>query len=1192
MKTITYDELMKMTKGGEPKEALSSDVEAQTETLLSKQSGPKTISYKELMALRNAPADPDEDTPYSIDTGATLKKADLKAGRNADDIRAAMVLRFGAQYEDGMGIDNDKLVEDFVDHMRYFNSNILSTAGEARFVSGLDDDKKAVMARSYELYDAMGNVFTNDGFAGAIDGVKDYIYSAATDPTNYIGILTGGMGKAAGVGLTQGGKQAVKRMAAEAMKDAAKSSATRIAATESAEAVSKKALESFAINNITGNAAKELAKKAAREEYAAFVREAGRTAYMGVLKDQAKKDAGKILLTTTALDSTFAMMQDYTLQNTLIEAGAQEQYSKLQTGFSSVLGGIGGLAQYSFGKFAGASGLGDAQTQLRVGAMRTQSREELAAATAELAEKGARASLTMNEKQAKEATDYIKNVSDSWRKKVERGMDQFDAVPTSVQFIKEVMIGADGRGGLAKMFKDAGKPLPKGTTVSDVMTSIVKYMPQEELSAINAQLKPMGITLGETTQTAQSLGDLLAVEISKGGQVLNVMSQVRKTIDAALLHGHQVVEGQVEAIEFADELAKNLKTPKYAGYIQNTWRRMLVSSPATTSINVMGFGQFYIGQSMADLFSMTGHTMYAMGVGGPMTAKGREALRVANVYKSIQVQKMRNLLDPHTTHDAYMAFLREHKDVEKILFESFSGGVERSAKRYGIDANAKWYKRVEATADGAARLTGVKIQDTFTKSQMFMTELDKHLRLAQKGTLEDILKAGNLEAIDNNIIGDALDTTLKSVFAKDYTTDDQLLAPAAALIERFSQVPGLGTVLPFGRFMNNTVATAYQWSIGGGVQFASAMYNKTVKGVPIPKTASEAFARSLVGVSALRLAMEYDEERRDKNLAWHHIDAGGGAIVDAKNMFPFSLWLALGRAGNLARQGEMVPKEMIVDVAAQLAVGQAATDLQFGNDIYNVFDVLLNQEEGARQASFDALYKQGGSFLAGFTRPLDAINRMVGLINNTDAGRDARQQVGLGRGVHEASRYVDNIIEIFTDRLESVTGEELRMATREGSIKDPNPVMSLLGVKVLPSRTSTEIAYSMAEMPEFKANERSQIPAYDKVFNEAIAPYFNSEYNRLIKAPAFQNASVAERRKMLADWKSTIVQAMRNHVQTGMTQEIGIDALRRKATMKGSKETRKMAKDFLEQKYGVTGDVKSYTHEELMMYLQLLDAYQ
>ena len=47
------------------------------------------------------------------------------------------------------------------------------------------------------------------------------------------------------------------------------------------------------------------------------------------------------------------------VQSTLMEAGAQEQYSAVQTGFSSLLGGVAGAAQLGFGKFRGASGFGE-----------------------------------------------------------------------------------------------------------------------------------------------------------------------------------------------------------------------------------------------------------------------------------------------------------------------------------------------------------------------------------------------------------------------------------------------------------------------------------------------------------------------------------------------------------------------------------------------------------------------------------------------------------------------------------------------------------------------------------------------------------------------------------------------------------------------------------------------------------------
>ena len=80
-------------------------------------------------------------------------------------------------------------------------------------------------------------------------------------------------------------------------------------------------------------------------------------------------------------------------------------------------------------------------------------------------------------------------------------------------------------------------------------------------------------------------------------------------------------------------------------------------------------------------------------------------------------------------------------------------------------------------------------------------------------TLKEAITQGD-GFVDEEIVQGALDSTLKSVFAKDYTTTEQpeLLRSAAKFAETFSNTPGLGTLLPFGRFFNNVVATAYQWS--------------------------------------------------------------------------------------------------------------------------------------------------------------------------------------------------------------------------------------------------------------------------------------------------------------------------------------------------------------------------------------------
>ena len=93
---------------------------------------------------------------------------------------------------------------------------------------------------------------------------------------------------------------------------------------------------------------------------------------------------------------------------------------------------------------------------------------------------------------------------------------------------------------------------------------------------------------------------------------------------------------------------------------------------------------------------------------------------------------MQNLMDPFTTHDTYMKMLDEHKDLRKLLVDTTGMGVEQSIERFGFDPSNKIVNQIDRWTTAANTITGVRVQDTFTKSQMFMTELDKFLRLKKR----------------------------------------------------------------------------------------------------------------------------------------------------------------------------------------------------------------------------------------------------------------------------------------------------------------------------------------------------------------------------------------------------------------------------------------------------------------------------
>ena len=103
---------------------------------------------------------------------------------------------------------------------------------------------------------------------------------------------------------------------------------------------------------------------------------------------------------------------------------------------------------------------------------------------------------------------------------------------------------------------------------------------------------------------------------------------------------------------------------------------------------------------------------------------------------------------------------------------------------------------------------------------------------------------------------------------------------------------------------------------------------------------------------------------------------------------------------------------------------------------------------GDRVAELDALYKSLGNIAAGATRPLDAINRSVGFLADNDVAKDVRQADGLAVFTQASTKYFDNILEVLIGESETLTGENLRVSSREGDIYDANPLARILGLNI------------------------------------------------------------------------------------------------------------------------------------------------
>jgi hypothetical protein len=1092
--------------------------------------------------------------------GDKLKKKDLLLPENINVVRNYMGQRYG---RDALQGTDDEVVEGFVDSMRWFNTNVASTITEARRIKNSDSKQRDAAGQAYELYDRLGNVFVNDGFMGAVDGVKDYVFAAAADPSNYLGLLTGGAGKAAAVGASAAGKQMVKGMAQKAGQDALQKGLSKTAQQAAVDKAVETTAAQLTKRAIRAPARKKLLKEAGKRESELFEYAIKRRAEERFMQDRIKGAAKKSVAATTAADATVAVLQDIQIQNTMMDVGVQEEYNLLQTGFSSLLGGVGGAVQLAAMNMPVKSGLEGIAADIDIGKMSQKSSRTI--------------ELALDKAETKQATAAVMDAAKSWKEKVARGKKLYDDMPTAVDLIESIMFGEDKKGGLVKVYKDKGVQLPQDMRVTDLMTNLVQYMSKSELDGINKEISSLGISLGETTQVATNLGDLIASQTSKSGQVLNVMSQVRRSIDGGVYRGEQILKEQTEeAMEALPDKAD------YGRYMQGLWRRMLVSSPATSAINVAGFAQFYGGTAVAEI--LTGGQLLAAGMikGGNKTAAGKETLRQAAVYKDMVTQKLRYLADPFTTKEAYMKILEDHDGVRKTLYESLTGGVDLNAERYGINKNAPLFKGLEAVANGSSIIAGVRAQDTITKSVMFMSELDKQTRLKHKQPLDEVLRSGKMELLDDDIMGKTLDAVQKSVFSKDYTTgQNSIVEGAAKTVEALSNAPLLGTILPFGRFFNNVLASTYQWTAGGLIGPIGALMKRNPD-----ITDAEAFSRSVVGLTFWKLAAEYDEERREDDLGTFDVRVGD-TIVNAQNTFPMSLFLAAGRLYNDKNQGRPVSLDVWTSTLEQLAVGQLASDAEFSNDIRALGEVVFAEDGNAGATLGKTLAKKGGNLFAGFTRPLDAANKMVGIIANNDAAKDVRQADSLGILSQSASKYTDNIIEALLGETETITGETLRVATRSGDIRDPNPFLSAIGIKIREGRTAGETLLDTLDLPRYKANSRTEIEAYDRAFNENIAPLLNKYAEDLLSDPEFLKQPINDQKKIWSVRFGMAKRDMRDYLENADTAS-HIDAIRRKASAV-PKVHKAAALKYLTDEEGFDGDIRSMSYPELQAFFTYVD---
>lgn len=1007
----------------------------------------------------------------------------LKEGRRFEIVDNFLSKYYGT--DDMDKFTEEEKVDQFLRTWRYVESgNSINTVGFVDFVLSTDDSGRRAVAEAHDLFRGMAGV-GRGVYSGAEtrQAIGSYAWGAIVDPVNVVAPMFGKM-------FAQVGTTASSRVALE------------IAKKSAAAQVAKGASTTIAVGS--ANAVKGTALREA-------VRATGR------------REAFKEVLGATAFDTAVAVGTDIAYQHGLIEAGAQEEQDRLQTGLAA-LGGLvgGGISAAGVAVRRGPGDAALAATDIKPMSVRD---------AADL--KGVLEELT-GELNKIPKVEY----KEGFTKKVKRGTE-LEAVDTT--FWGKLLAGDPDTDfkGLGKILYDKGfrysGKRSEDDNFSNWLADVMINAPAKEGAEFAKKFQEVtGVRLKGMSKAPaiKELADNMAKKMSDSGRAMGYMGRTSKLLRSdiekltpedygRLVFGDLVDEDIVPTDpSFVQKLGAGVS--ERVDYFQSTYIRALVTHPGTSALNVIGWGAKSMGQSASDVLQAT----LVYGSSSAINAlkfQGADAARnwgkMTGVYKA-NLRKMANLVDPYTTHLEFTSLIesspKSFKDITGIL----PGGVLKvAADEYGLTPKGPFYQ--EATEKGLSffqTIGFVKAQDAFSKSQEMMYNLDVLLRQSNFGegnkglTYRELVARPDAAVIVSSkqyqaIQAKAIDRTLENIMSKSYKQQSNVtLKGVAGLIEDARQIPVVGVHVPFGRFFNNVVATTSEYS---GLTLA---LKGAGTGVGANKSASELSAKALVGYVTVASLVPRELELLERGVAWNEeVDDTTGQRTDEKYNAPAiaAKWAARLIA-HYIRDGE-APQTLVED-GSKAIFGQLTRQLtESGDAIVETAQSLLRGDGiEAMTGLSEMLMASGATVTSGATRFLDPVNTMVALAQSSENYAPPDIKTG-DKALLFGFRNLDQIIQAVTGPVDTLDRQ-----APVGDFVSRQPGRSV-GIRTVGPQTSASRVFASIGQPQWDANLYSSEPTATNIVTKNFRPIFEGIADGLLNNPFFKEAGLDERQILVAE---------------------------------------------------------------------------
>ena len=1107
-------------------------------------------AFDDYMAGTYKPEEQKQPIPEPIELG-TYSQNDLVDDKYFDTVKNYMETRFGI--DEFRGDDKEEIVNKFLNNMRGFSGgNSVRAVGEVAFLNSLEDDSEelATVGKAYELFENMAGVFSRETTAGEkLEAVGDYARTTLVDPVNLVGF---GIGKLfTGVGSKSAAKLA-QQAAIKSYRQQIQKGITEEIAKEAADKIFTQTFKKVSKDN----AAKAVAKKEARDKIP------------DTIKNRLKSNA-KEITANMAVEMAVNVGSAYAYEKGLVRTGVQEEVNKINLGLAGVgtmvIGGVRfGTVALQKNKNALAQPDIDVQPPKPLDISESMDMFTL--------EDISKITDTKLKEAAQKRNAARLEFTEPLREKAKRGVELSDL---DTDFFIKFLLGDDEAGikGMAQILAEQGHVYIKRTPedsvsnyISDVLKKsdpkITKKFIKDFTKATGFKMVELDKKVGKRKINMENFADLFAKKISDQGKLLNAVSQVRKKLGITREQAENIKVSEAAAALLNLDNRLNVKNPKelsWAGKLnqsvvdaQRKVIRLLVTAPSTSYLNLVGYRAAMLANTASDVaLSLSYLGTYGLNkmfnYGDPA-----DALRIAKQLAYSQVQRAKNLMDTEMTYDAYMSIAQKNPEALKQLTFAMNGGIEvDDALKKAFGGEVDYSKsllslQADKGIDILQTINFVHGQDILTKSQEFVYQLDKYLRIGFDKNWNEFFTDPNAAKLMRDpkyvtALSKSVYETQKATFSLSYKDAGTI----PKMIEELRDVPGFGLLVPFGRFFNNTVAL-----MSDGIGATALMQGLGVK-TGTERSLRENTMRGFVGLGALVSLTQSETLNRELGLSWHQqIDKETGAVKDVKYDFPLSHFKGLGRFFSYIVEGENMPEDERNDILDTVGIGQLTRQLDdfaegftdnFGSTIFNFETTTADGRVNPEGVQGDRIRKEllattlgrvASQVASGSTRFLDPINTAVGLARGSDFKMVNRKEGS--ETLNNSLRYMDQIIavamgeDISEEKFNATTGKisldaAKQLGYREVEMSDTKKVMNIIG------------------MPNYLANIRTKDAKADNRYNQLFHDIIERRSSELLRSDRFREGDDRSRepilswrqglvRDMLSDAKSTTIAIMERGV--------------------------------------------------------------